>query len=329
MKLITSQAVNQMENRIVKTEQNNNIAQMDRVNEYIADSVSSNTKRGYASDYRKYAAWCDSVGLQALPAAASTIAAYMSYMADSGKKASTIDRAKAAIRMAHETAGAADPTNDRHVKLTLKGIRRNIGTAKTKKMPVLGNDIKAMINAMPDSIIGIRDKAIILIGFAGAFRRSELAGITLDNIEETSEGVKIYLSKSKTDQEGQGRYVGIKRGYNPITCPVRALYTWIEEAGITSGAIFRSINRHGQVDGTISPQSVALIVKRAAVAAGLDPAKYSGHSLRAGFVTQGALNGASTTNIMRQTGHKSHDTVRGYIRIANIFKDNVSGILGL
>lgn len=122
---------------------------------------------------------------------------------------------------------------------------------------------------------------------------------------------------------GQGRYVGIKRGSNPATCPVRALTAWIEAAGVTSGPIFRRVDRHGNILGPMTSQTVALVVKRAAAAAGLDPAKYSGHSLRAGFVTQGAINGASESNIMRSTGHKSHDTVRGYIRIANIFKDNV------
>jgi site-specific recombinase XerD len=318
-----------MESSLVIVPENEGIALVGRAKEYMADSVADNTKRGYASDFRQFSAWCEAAGVQALPSVPSTVAAYFSAMADIGRKASTIDRARAAIRMAHETAGFADPTNDRHVRLALKGIRRTIGTAKAKTSPTLSNDIKAMIAALPSGKIGLRDRALLLVGFAGAFRRSELAGVSLEHIEETSEGIKILLLKSKTDQEGQGRYVGIKRGENPATCPIRALKAWIEVAGITSGPIFRSVDRHGNIKEAITPQTVALVVKRTAEAAGLDPAKYSGHSLRAGFVTQGAIGGASETNIMRQTGHKSHDTVRGYIRIANIFKDNVSGMLGL
>ena len=231
--------------------------------------------------------------------------------------------------MAHEMAGYADPTGNKHVKLTLKGIRRKVGTAKAKKSPILATDVRAMTNSLPARLIGLRDRALILLGFAGAFRRSEVAQIAIEYVEETAEGIKVFIPRSKTDQEGQGRYIGIKRGAIPATCPVRALNAWIEAAGISSGPIFRRVDRHGNVKEPITAQIVALIVKRAAAAAGLDPAKYSGHSLRAGFVTQGALNGATETNIMRQTGHTSHATVRGYIRIANIFKDNVSGMLGL
>lgn len=318
-----------MERAITQASENSGLAAVGRANDYIAESVAENTKRGYAADFRQFTAWCASGALAALPATPATVAAYFAAMADSGKKSSTIDRAKASIRMAHETAGFSDPTSDRHVRLALKGIRRKLGTARGKKTPTLATDIKAMVALLPDSTMGIRDRALILVGFAGAFRRSELAGIGVEHVEETAEGMRILLPRSKTDQEGEGRYVGIRRGRNPATCPVRALCEWIEAAGVTCGPIFRRVDRHGNVKDPLTPQSVALVVKRAAQAAGLDPAKYSGHSLRAGFVTQGALNGASETNIMRQTGHKSHDTVRGYVRIANIFQDNVSGILGL
>ncbi len=293
------------------------------------DSLAENTRRSYACDFYMFAAWCECSGFKSLPANPATVAAYFSAMADAGRKPSTIDRAKAAIKMAHETAGAVDPTNHKSVKLTLKGIRRAIGTAKAKKSPVLATDIRAMVESLPSGLIGNRDRALILVGFAGAFRRSEVAGLTIEHVEETVEGIKVFLPRSKTDQEGQGRYVGIKRGSNPSTCPVRALAAWCEAAEITSGPIFHRVDRHSRVMEAITPQTVALVVKRAAVAAGLDSTKYSGHSLRAGFVTQGALNGASEANIMRQTGHTSHATVRGYIRIANIFKDNVSGMLGL
>jgi len=317
-----------MERTLAKTD-SRGLALQGRVNEYIAESVADNTKRAYASDWRQFAAWCESNGFGSLPANPATVAAYFAHLADSGKKASTIDRARAAIHMAHISAAVTDPTAAESVKKTLQGIRRSVGTAKTKKAPVLSVDVEAMVNALPDTTLGVRDRAIILVGFAGAFRRSEIAGIAIEHIEHTAEGVKILLPKSKTDQDAAGRVVGIKRGRKPHTCPVRALEAWIAAAGITSGPVFRHIDRHSRILEGITPQAVALVVKRAATAAGLDPAKYSGHSLRAGCVTQGAINGASVTNIMRQTGHKSSDTVQGYIRIANVFKHNVSGMLGL
>ncbi len=302
---------------------------IDRAKDYIADSMADNTKRCYESDFRQFSIWCSDRNTVSLPASPAVIASYLAYMADSGKKASTIDRARAAIRMAHDTARYDDPTDSVEVRRTLKGIRRNIGTARTKKAPVLTNDIQAMLNTLPSGTIGVRDKALLLVGFAGGFRRSEIVGITVECIEHTAEGIRILLTRSKTDQEGQGQYVGIKRSDNPSTCPVRALNDWLETSGIKSGPVFRRVDRHSNVSTPMTSQSVALIVKRAAESAGLDAAKYSGHSLRAGLVTQAALSGATETNIMRQTRHKKTDTVREYVRIANIFKDNVSGILGL
>lgn len=318
-----------MSNGLAKIQTNTGLAQAERVREYIGESVADNTRRAYASDFRQFTSWCESAGLQILPATPATVAAYFSAMADAGRKPSTIDRARAAVRMAHEIAGYPDPTNDRNVRLALKGIRRKVGTAKARKSPTLCSDIRAMVAVLPDSLLGARDRALILVGFAGAFRRSELVGIAAEHIEHTAEGVKILLPRSKTDQEGQGRYVGIKRGTNPATCPVRALAAWLEAAGIAAGPIFRSVDRHGRIGESMTAQTVARVVKRTAAAAGLDADRYSGHSLRAGFVTQGALNGASETNIMRQTGHRSYETVRGYVRIANVFRDNVSGMLGL
>ena len=318
-----------METGLAKVEDSVELALLERAADYVSECAAPNTKRAYASDFRRFAAWCRQAGVQPLPASVGTCAAYFSGMADAGRKASTIDRARAAIKMAHETAGHADPTSHKHVKLALKGIRRKLGTAHARKSPVLLQDVKAMLESLPDGLIGLRDRALLLLGFAGAFRRSELVGIDREHLEETAEGVKVCLPRSKTDQEGQGRCIGIRRGANPSTCPVRALLAWVEAAGIESGPVFRHVDRHGNVKDRMTAQSVALVVKKAAVAAGLDPAKYSGHSLRAGLVTQGALNGATETNIMRQTGHRSHATVRGYVRIANVFQDNVSGQLGL
>ncbi len=305
------------------------IAGVESAKKYISASIAANTARAYKVQWASFARWCSVAGRESLPAMPDTVAAYLSSMADNGKKTSTIDSARAAIRKAHETAGLDDPTSSRLVKITLQGIRREKGTAPAQKAPAISADIKAMCAMLPDTLIGKRDKALLLVGFAGGFRRSELVGVTVENIEDTPEGIIIHLLKSKTDQEGKGRLVGIRRSDNPATCPVRALLAWVSAAGIISGQVFRAVDRHGKIRESLTAQSIALVVKAACNAAGLDSTKYSGHSLRAGLVTQAAKNKASVTDIMRQTGHKSTETVNRYIRKANIFEDNVSGIIGL
>lgn len=317
--------------KLAATGTNNSLAVSDSAREYITGSISANTRRAYDSDFQQFSAWCMQNNRTPLPSTPGTLADYFSYLAkEAGKRYSTIDRARAAIRFRHKLNDLPDPTANKLLSQVLSGIMRDLGTAKNKKTAVLTNDIKAMLNTLPAGILGIRNRALLLIGFAGAFRRSELVSITVENIENTAEGVRILLPRSKTDQDAAGRYVGINRGAKPDTCPVRALAAWLAAADITSGSVFRRIDRHGRVyDTTLTPQSVALVVKTAVEAAGLDPQQYSGHSLRAGLVTQAAISGASETNIMRQTGHRSADTVRGYVRIANIFKDNVSGLIGL
>jgi len=297
--------------------------------QYLVNAISANSLRAYKSDYRSFEAWCAERGLRPLPATPAVVAEYFSSLAEAGRKASTITRARAAIRLAHVSAGHPDVTAATLVKNTLKGIRRAVGTAATKKSPTLTTDITAMVNSLDGGLGGLRDKAILLIGFATGMRRSELVGMRMDHVEECAEGIRINIPRSKTDQEGAGRVIGVKRGTNPTTCPVRALNNYLSAAGITEGFIFRSINRHGQIGAGLTAQSVALVVKSAATAAGLNPDNYSGHSLRAGLVTQAAIAGAKVADIMRQTGHKSHDTVMGYVRIANVFENNASGSLGL
>lgn len=319
-----------MENTVATIDQAGALATLtSRAADYLAASMAANTNRAYQSDARQFAAWCEAAGVQALPASPATVALYLVGLADAGKKASTIDRARAAIRKAHELAGLDDPTHAAAVVQSLKGIRRTLGSAPTQKAPTLAADIRAMLHTLPDTMKGKRDRALLLLGFAGAFRRAELVAVTVEDINETAEGVTITLPRSKTDQEGRGIVKGILRGSNPDTCPVRALLVWLTAAGITSGPVFRAVDRHGNVKAPLTAQAVALVVKEAAGAAKLDPAKYAGHSLRAGLVTQAAKNKASVSDIMRQTGHKSVETVNRYIRKANIFEDNVSGMVGL
>jgi integrase len=216
------------------------------------------------------------------------------------------------------------------VRNTLKGIRRTLGTAPAQKSPALTADIRAMLDATDSELIGARDRALVLLGFAGAFRRSELVGLDVADCAFGKDGLTITLRRSKTDQQGAGRKIGIPYGSNPETCPVRTVQAWIELAAIEDGPVFRSISRHGRVQpGRLSGIDVARVVKKLAERAGLDAVKYAGHSLRAGHATSAAIAGASERSIMNQTGHRSVQMVRRYIRDGSLFRENSAGKLGL
>lgn len=290
------------------------------------------TLRAYGADWTDFHDWCAGHGLPSLPAAPATVALYLAELANTGRKVGTIARRLAAISKAHQAAGLESPTSMKHaaVSETWKGIRRAKGTAPAQKTAVLTADVRAMVAKLPAGLLGIRDRALLLVGFAGAFRRSELVGLNYEDCEFTRDGLTVTLRRSKTDQEGEGRKVGIPYGSNPDTCPVRALQAWIDAAGIEAGALFRYVNRHGHVQpGRLSDKAVALVVKRYAAAAGLDASKYAGHSLRAGLATSAAIAGASERSIMAQTGHRSVAMVRRYIRDGNLFRENAAATVGL
>jgi integrase len=212
----------------------------------------------------------------------------------------------------------------------MAGIRRAKGTAPRTKAPALASDIRAMIGAMQDGLLATRDRAVLLVGFAGALRRSELVGLKHNDVEVTRDGLVVTLRRSKTDQEAHGRKIGIPYGSDPRTCPVRALEAWLSESGISEGQLFRYVNRHGKLQpGALSPYAVALVVKRRAAAAGLDARRYAGHSLRAGLATAAAIGGASERSIMAQTGHRSVAMVRRYIRDGSLFRENAAARTGL
>jgi integrase len=235
-----------------------------------------------------------------------------------------------AIAEAHKAVGLESPTHHAIVTNTMKGIRRTKGTAAAQKAPALTEDIRAMVYATDASIIGARDRALILLGFTTACRRSEIVDLDVEDSTFGKDGLTILLRRSKTDQDGVGRKIGIPYGSNPDTCPVRVLQSWMEQGGITSGPLFRSISRHGRVQtGRLSGIDVARVVKKLAERAGLDPAKYAGHSLRAGHATSAAIAGASERSIMNQTGHRSVQMVRRYIRDGSLFRENSAGKLGL
>jgi site-specific recombinase XerD len=305
------------------------VPSLEQVREYIWASKAENTLRGYQSDWRNFCRWCESRGLCPLPASPETVASYIAECA--GRlKVGSIQRRLNAIAEAHKAVGAESPTHSPVVTNTMKGIRRTKGTVPAQKAPALTDDIRSMIDATDAGLIGQRDRPLILLGFAGAFRRSELVGLDVEDCTFGKDGLTITLRRSKTDQQGAGRKIGIPYGSNPETCPVRTVQAWLELAALGTGPMFRSINRHGQVQADrLSGIDVARIIKKLAERAGLDAAKYAGHSLRAGHATSAAIAGASERSIMNQTGHRSVQMVRRYIREGNLFRENSAGKLGL
>jgi site-specific recombinase XerD len=301
----------------------------DQARDYARAAKAANTLRAYRADWRDFAAWCDRHGRPALPAVAETVALYLADLAGRRKPA-TIGRRLTAIAQAHRAAGHEAPTGHAAVRAVWAGIRRTHGTAQDAKAPALTADVRAMVAALPDRLIDHRDRALLLLGFAGAFRRAELVGLDVADVVETADGLVVTLRRSKTDQEGAGRSIGIPYGSNPLTCPVRALRAWLERSTIAGGPLFRSVDRHGRLGaGRLSDKAVALVVKRAAAAAGLDPAKYAGHSLRAGLATAAAAANVPERVIALQTGHKSMKILRRYIRRGSLFAENAAAAVGL
>lgn len=289
------------------------------VRDLISHSLSDNTKRGYTADLAAYAA-----SGRRIPSSPETVAEYIAGMASTYKVA-TIARRLASISKAHRAIGADDPTKAEIVKSTMRGIRRMIGTAQREAKPILREDLFAILERMGDRRKDMRDKALLLIGFAGAFRRSELVGLDVADIEHVRQGIVIALRRSKVDQEGRGRKIGIPHG-RTRWCPVKHLTDWLDHAGIEDGAIFRSINRRGHIaTQRLSGEAASVIVKNRAEEAGFDPEAYSGHSLRAGLATSAVIAGVSTLSIRRTTGHASDAMLARYVRVSDMFTDNAAG----
>ena len=296
-------------------------AEIDAAQAFALAEKSLATRRAYKGDFRHFAGWCADRGASPMPAVPALVAAYLSSLATAGAKASTIGRRAAAIRYAHRLAGHESPTNVETVKATLRGIRREIGTAKVQKAPATADRIADMVRGIPDTLIGKRDRALLLLGFAGAFRRSELVALTVADLIDADGGLRVVIRHSKTDQEGQGQEIAIPHGAR--LRPVEAVRAWLAAAGITEGPIFRSVGKGGRVAAEgLSDRSVAAVVKCHAERAGFDPADYAGHSLRAGFLTTGAEAGASVFKLMEVSRHKSVDTLRGYVRRPDLFRDH-------
>ena len=280
----------------------------------LRNSKSENTLRAYQSDYNDFLLFCSKNGFQAMPTQPKILALYITHLS-SYSKYSTLKRRLASISILHKTKGHYIDTKHPIIIENLMGIKRTNGSNQKGKKPLLINDLKILINAIDKSNEKdkrkIRDKALILIGFSGGFRRSELVDIEYEDLEFVSEGVKIFVKRSKTDQSGEGMTKAIPYFDNKNFCPVIALKNWIEIFDLKKSRIFN-----------ISDKSVALIIKKYANYAGLDSHRYAGHSLRSGFATSTAESGAEERNIMAMTGHKSAEMVRRYIKEANLFKNN-------
>ena len=298
--------------------------------EHIENSKAANTRRAYKADWSDFTDWCQQHRRAPLPALPETVALYLTHCAR-GLKPSTIQRRIATISEAHRAAGHESPTKSALVRSAWQGIRREKGIAQQGKEPALIDHIRCMVDHLPkDKLLSARDRALLLIGFSGAMRRSELVGLNVEDVEDTEDGLVVTIRRSKTDQYGSGRKIGIPFGSTPLTCPVRAFRAWIKETEITEGPLFRAVDRHGNLSKTrLSDQTVARVVKRALRAAGKEAEKFAGHSLRAGLATQAALGGASERSIQEQTGHKSLIILRRYIRDGNLFRENAAAKTGL
>jgi site-specific recombinase XerD len=300
----------------------------ERARSYEAESKSANTWRAYRSDLRHFGAWCASRGVVAMPAAPETVRLYLVDHAGS-LAISTLRRRLSAISEAHVAAQVPNPTVSPVVRFAWEGMRRTHGSAPRAKEAAVTEVVAAMVKPLGQSLIDVRDRAILLIGFAGAMRRSELASLGFSDIAETGDGLRITVGRSKTDQEGEGAVVGIAYGSNPPTCPVRAWRAWVEAAGLVDGPAFRQLGNGRVTDKRIAGDGIARMVKRRATAAGLDPEMFSGHSLRSGFATTAARAGVAEYKIMRQGRWTTSQAMRGYIREGELFVDNPSAKLGL
>lgn len=294
----------------------------ERAQETRRNSRSAGTLRTYASAVLSFKAWCERHGLSALPADPQTVVLFIEAEKVAGRKASTIATKVAGIRFLHQKANLASPTNHPMVAEQLAGIRRELGTAPMKKRAATSDLITRMVDTIPvDTVKGKRDRALLLLGFACAMRRSELVALNVEDIENVDQGARIIIRRSKTDQTGEGREIAVPAGGRLGV--LEAVEAWIRAAGIETGALFRPVTKAGVVSGArLTDRSVADLVKHYAGKAGLDMAAFGGHSLRAGFITSAAEAGAELSRIMEVSRHVEPKTVQGYIRRANLFKNH-------
>ena len=298
--------------------------------QYAKNSRADSTTRVYQADWLRFTVWCAEAHLSPLPVAAETLVLYLTHRADLGRRPSVLEREMASLSVAHRLAGYLLPRHDPLVREVIAGIRRSKKVAPKQALPLLPPDLRVICAQLPDTLAGARDRAILLMGFAGAFRGSEIGNLLISNVTFSDDGATVLLGSSKTDQEGRGRPVGLPWGTDPAFCPVRAVKSWLAASHLKRGFLFRCIDRWGVLRlQKLGGEAISLIVKTRAEEAGLDAEKISSHSLRAGLATAAARAGKSMTAIQRQTGHKSIAMVARYVRDGTLFTDNAASGIGL
>jgi len=277
------------------------------------------TLRSYASDWKDFLAWCGRCGKRPLPASPDTLTLYL---ADSlrDRKVSTVERHSAAVRHYHVAAGHDSPTEDRTVIQLMRGARRKHGTKPAAKHAITPDQLRRMCHTQPKTDVGLRNQAILLLGFASGMRRSELSNLNIADIQISAKGMKVSIGRSKTDQEARGREIGIFHGSRVRTCPVRAMEKWLKIRGKKPGPLLTSLSPSRKTDqDRISDTTIWAIVKDAVTHIGLNPDLYGAHSLRAGCVTAAIEAGTPESLVMQRTGHKSIQTVARYVRPATLW----------
>jgi site-specific recombinase XerD len=302
-------------------------AAADRAADLAEGARAEATRRAYRSDWRHYENWCIAHGLVALPATPATVGVYLAAH-ENDFAVATLTRRLSSIATAHRMAGHPMDTRHPAIRDVMRGLRRAKGRAQQHAEALTTPLLRRAVETCADRLIDLRDRALILIGFAGAFRRSELVALDLDDVAVVPEGLRVTIRRSKGDQEGEGQVIAIGRT-GSATCPVIAYQTWVAAAGIIQGNAFRSVDRHGRLGERLSTRAVAKIVQRRVDLAGLDARVFSGHSLRAGFATSAAAAGVEERIIMKTTRHRSTSVLRRYIRDGALFERNLAAEIGL
>lgn len=304
-------------NELCVTESNDDLGFLiERARTLMESARSSATRSGYARDVADYEAFCTAHGLAPLPPSPPVIALYLAELSTRMRPA-TIARRMAAIADRSKRAGYGTETlRSFAVQETWKGIRRTLGVAAAVKAPLTASAIREMVRACPDTLIGKRDRVLALVGYGGGFRRSELVAIRLEHLTFEPDSVNIYVPRSKTDQESEGRTVRLPRTLAEATCPVTAIRNWVSSSGLRDGFLLRSVDRHGRLGSGLNPDSVARILKRASARANLaiDISEIAGHSLRSGLVTEASRQGMSPLAVMEVTGHRTVAMMKRYFR---------------
>lgn len=309
-------------------------AEADAIFDLLEKKRTVNTRKAYDRDWRSFTAWCTCRGTRSLPAAPAAVVLYLRHLANQGRAPATIKRHLSSISVAHRLAGhaTANPAHDPGVLDCLGGLQNELrGHRPVQATALRMDDLRAIIATIPDDIEGVRDKAIILIGFAGGFRRSEVSRLNREDLTVTTGGLALYVSWSKTDQAGIGDTVGLAYGSHLATCPVRAWQAWaslLDEAGMTAGPAFRDTRWQRINNARLGDRTISTMLARRAAAAGLEGV-FSGHSMRAGFATEAFANGVPEVTVMRHGRWTSASVMRRYIRDGGMWIDNASAKLGL